>query len=633
MTQATAQSPAAEYAPDTQVSAYQGARERQPRVGAGRPFYFGPADAGLFGWLHQADSPVPPGLGLVICNPFGNEAVCSHRTLRHLAEQAAVAGVPTLRFDYAGTGDSIGHDFDPDRVGAWIASIQVAADTLREKTGVTHVCFLGIRLGAALAALAAETRSDVVALIAVAPVVNGKSYVRELRMLQRASEAKRNVAPAAAAAETIETAGFSLSAATQAALSGIDLTRRTTPPARVLILDRAELPGGERWEQHLRGIAGCNVGRQCVGGYTEMMLDSHESIIPQEILAAALHWLDARRAESVEGARTNIGVVPTDPPHTAVPPPVATDPVVGSEPAIAIEETVARFGADGSLFGIVTAPTTRGSEGVHKGRGIVLLNSGAQSHVGPGRLYVTLARYLARRGHVILRMDIAGIGESPARPGDQENVVYPRHAGDDVRAAIAYLREKWSRQDVRAAGLCSGAYHAFKAAAAGMQLGGVVLINPLTFFWREGMSLEYPEHRVAADIMRYRVNIWQPASWWKLLSGRVNLWESAQVLARRARSSMLAPLRDAVHAFRAPMPDDLRGELSSIVRAGIDLRFVFAANDPGMELLREQGGAVARKLRASGVLRVETIEGADHTFTDPVKRAALVKVLERALCG
>jgi hypothetical protein len=230
-------------------------------------------------------------------------------------------------------------------------------------------------------------------------------------------------------------------------------------------------------------------------------------------------------------------------------------------------------------------------------------------------------------------MDIAGIGESPARPGDQENVVYPPHATDDVRAAIEYLREKWNRQDVRATGICSGAYHAFKAAAAGMQLSGVVLINPLTFFWKEGMSLEYPEYRVAADIMRYRVNIWQPASWRKLLTGRVNLWESAQVLGRRARTLMLAPLLDAVYAFRAPLPDDLRGELSSVVRAGIDLQFVFAANDPGVELLREQGGAVARKLRASGVLRVETIPGADHTFTDPVKRAALVKALERALCG
>jgi alpha-beta hydrolase superfamily lysophospholipase len=558
--------------------------------------------------------------------------------MRHLAERAAVAGVPTLRFDYAGTGDSVGNDFDPDRLGAWVASIQAAADTLREKTGVTRLCLLGTRLGATLAALAIEARSDVVALIAIAPVVNGKSYVRELRMLQRASEAKQNTAPAAASAETIETAGFTLFAATHAALSGIDLTRRTTPLARALILDRAELPGGERWEQHLL-TSGCSTERVCVAGYTEMMLDSHESIIPQEILGAALKWLSDRRDESEES--TNISAVraereriePTDTQHAAVPPPVATDPAAGMEPAIAVEETVARFGADGILFGIVTAPMPRASVGFLKGRGIVLLNSGGQSHVGPGRLYVTLARYLARRGHVILRMDIAGIGESPPRPGDEENVVYPRHAGDDVQAAIAYLREKWGRQDVRAAGLCSGAYHAFKAAAAGMPLSGVVLINPLTFFWKEGMSLKYPEHRVAADIMRYRVNIWRPASWRKLLSGRVNLWESAQVLFRRARTVALAPLRDAVHALRAPLPDDLRGELSSIVRAGIDLQFVFSANDPGAELLQEQGGAVARKLRASGAFRVETIEGADHTFTNPVKRAALVKVLEQALCG
>jgi dienelactone hydrolase len=230
-------------------------------------------------------------------------------------------------------------------------------------------------------------------------------------------------------------------------------------------------------------------------------------------------------------------------------------------------------------------------------------------------------------------MDIAGIGDSPPRPGDAENVVYPRHAVDDVQAAVEYLRGTWNRQDVRAMGLCSGAYHALKAAVAGVRLNGIVLINPLTFFWKEGMSLKYPEHRVAADIMRYRVNIWRPASWLKVLRGEVNLWESSQVLLRRARTVALAPLRDAVHAIHAPLSDDLRSELSSVVRAGIDLQFVFAADDPGVELLRNQGGAVARKLQASGALRVATIEGADHTFTDPVKRAALVRVLEQALCG
>ena len=600
--------------------------------------YFGRDDAPLFGWLHPAAAATPAGLGLVICNPFGNEAICAHRSLRHLAERAATEGIPTIRFDYAGAGDSAGHDFEPDRVSAWVASIGAAADELRESAGVTRICLLGIRLGAALAVLAAAKRADIAALIAVAPVVKGKSYVRELRMLQRATEAKRNITRGDDA-DTVETAGFTLTAPTQAALSEIDLIRLTaTPAARVLILERAELPSGERWEQHLRD-SGAQVERLSVAGFTEMMLDSHESVVPRQILGEAIRWLGALRDEKSTVTAGN--AESPHPSHSAraralnvlLPPPAAIDPVLGENPAVAVKESAVTFGSRSTLFAIVTAPAENMGAPVAKRRGIILLNSGAIHHIGPSRLYVGLARRLAHLGHVVLRMDIGGIGDSSTPVGAEENAVYPGHAVTDVAAAVQYLREEWNIQDVRAAGLCSGAYHAFKAAAARLPLSGIVLINPLTFFWKEGMSLKYPEHRVAADIMRYRTNVLRPAAWAKLLSGRVDLWESSQILLRRATILALTPMRTVARSIGAPLRNDLPSELQSIVRAKIELQFVFADQDPGVELLRDQGGAIARRLRAEGTLGIESIDGADHTFTDRALRATLVTVLERALCG
>jgi dienelactone hydrolase len=229
-------------------------------------------------------------------------------------------------------------------------------------------------------------------------------------------------------------------------------------------------------------------------------------------------------------------------------------------------------------------------------------------------------------------MDIAGIGASPPRSGAAENIVYPPQATQDVLAAITYLREHWHCRDVRASGLCSGAYHAFKAAATGLPLNGIVAINPLTFRWREGMSLKYPEHRVAADIVRYRVKILSPSSWMKVLRGRVDLWESAQVLLRQGLALAAAPLRNLARAVGIKLGDDLPTQLRTIAKAGIDLHFVFALGDPGMEMLRGQGGATARKLRAAGKMHVATIDGADHTFTDRTRRAQLITVLEQALC-
>ena len=252
-----------------------------------RPLYFGRESRPLFGWLHPCNAGQ---LGLVICNPFGDESVRAHRSVRHLAIAASKAGFPALRFDYDGTGDSCGHDLEPERVTEWLASIHAAADALREQTGVTQVCFLGIRLGATLAALAAATRTDTAGLLAIAPVVSGKAYLRELRMFQRAIDSKRNIV-GSDAADTLESAGFLLSESTQAELAALDLVRMESRPApRVLILDRAEMPAAEKWAQRLRALD-AQVDYSPAHGYAEMMLENHESIVPEAIIKAAIHWL------------------------------------------------------------------------------------------------------------------------------------------------------------------------------------------------------------------------------------------------------------------------------------------------------------------------------------------------------
>jgi hypothetical protein len=45
-------------------------------------------------------------VGVVVCKPFGYEALCAHGSVLEFAETAAALGVPALRFDYLCTGDS-----------------------------------------------------------------------------------------------------------------------------------------------------------------------------------------------------------------------------------------------------------------------------------------------------------------------------------------------------------------------------------------------------------------------------------------------------------------------------------------------------------------------------------------------
>jgi pimeloyl-ACP methyl ester carboxylesterase len=578
-----------------------------------RAIFFGSKQRPLFGWLHSV--PAPARLGVVICSPFGYEAICAHRSIRHLAERSAAAGMPALRFDYDGTGNSAGDDFEPGRLGAWVASVREAIKALRELTGIEKVALIGLRLGATLAALAAEGGTEIAALIAIAPAISAKSYLRELRMLQLATDAKRG-STRSNSDSWLETCGFLVSAETQKSLSDIDLSRRTALSVpQVFILERAGFHGGERWAQQLRNH-GIELERQEFQGYAEMMLDSHDSVVPEAMIQTVTDWL----------SRVMVNISPHSSPAAATQP--FDDPCL-IEPDVT--EHAARFGADQRLFGIVSAPKAAAKAGNRKG--ILLLNAGAVHHVGPNRMYVGLARRWAKLGHVVLRFDLSGIGDSPASPGMPENVVYSPAALDDIKAASEYLSNSWGATELHAVGVCAGAYHAFKAAVAQLPLTGVVLINPLVFYWRDGMSLKYPEHRIAADIMRYQTNAFRLASWIKLLRGEVHLGELFQVLARRTAGLAFEPLRAIGHILRIPMHKDLGADLGRVADQGVGLQFVFAEQEPGIELVRNKGGYAARRLRSKGRLNIHVIPDADHTFTDRAPREALMAFLAEKLDG
>jgi len=101
-----------------------------------------------------------------------------------LAARLSEAGFTTLRFDYYGCGDSSG-DAEEATVPQWLENISTAISELKQRSGLSRVCLIGLRLGAALSAVAAAGRSDVVSLALWDPVVRGSSYLQELAALQK----------------------------------------------------------------------------------------------------------------------------------------------------------------------------------------------------------------------------------------------------------------------------------------------------------------------------------------------------------------------------------------------------------------------------------------------------------------
>jgi alpha-beta hydrolase superfamily lysophospholipase len=559
--------------------------------------------------MHPADVQNPRNIGVVLCSPSGYEAICTHRTYRRFAEGAAALGFPALRFDYDGTGDSAGHGLDADRVGHWLRSINTAIDTLKAQAGVDRVCLFGLRVGASLAAKAVSGRADVHAMIAFAPLVKVNSYLREIRALAMSGDQQPPPPELKVDPELQEAAGFATTPETRAALAAIDLLKLDTAPApHILVLERDDLTPGDAWPKRLTAL-GATVEQRQLAGYVDMMRDAHASKVPAQSVDSALAWLTARApiAAPAGAAMTTAATVATF-----------------TESDREVRETATYLDEERILFGVVSEPV----EADKPVRDVVvLLNSGTIHHIGPSRLYVTIARQFAARGIGVLRIDLSGVGDSGVRSGAAENSPYSDSARIDVRQAVDFAQRHFPAAKIHLVGLCSGAYHSLKAATAGDVFRSIVVINPLTFFWKPGMPLDYADFQVTSESKRYARSATTLTSWLKLLRGDVNLRAAATVFWKRVNAIARNSLRDVARRIGVGLTDDLASELLRIARKRTDMYFIFSASDPGYAMLREQGGSIVRQLTAREQLRISIVPGADHTFTSHWNRDQLIDLL------
>ncbi|MDK9557685.1 alpha/beta hydrolase [Marinobacter sp. M216] len=142
-------------------------------------FYFGPSESYLFGAFHPRQG-ASRNEAIVLCNPFGQEYLRAHKSIRRLAINLASLGYPVLRFDYRGTGDSAG-DISGVSADQWVTDIGHAIQELQDMAAVPRVALIGLRLGALLAAKATLENDQVSRLVMWDPVVDGSAYVEGIR--------------------------------------------------------------------------------------------------------------------------------------------------------------------------------------------------------------------------------------------------------------------------------------------------------------------------------------------------------------------------------------------------------------------------------------------------------------------
>jgi pimeloyl-ACP methyl ester carboxylesterase len=258
-----------------------------------KPFYFGDSGRPLYGVHHP---PARPGgaFGVVVCPPFGQEALRAHRSLRELASRLAETGTEALRFDYHGSGDSAGEP-DEAQFEEWVVDTAAAVAEMREARGDARVALVGLRLGAAVAALCAERLGGIEALVMWEPVVDGARHLAELRAAH--AEWIRDHAPGARLS-TDEVLGFALPGAFAAGLAALRLECVARAPARRTLLltsagqdERDALWRGQPSVEHRR------VEPAPVWLHAEGM---SRVLVPGSLLAAIVAWL-------AKGSSTNQG--------------------------------------------------------------------------------------------------------------------------------------------------------------------------------------------------------------------------------------------------------------------------------------------------------------------------------------
>jgi len=94
-------------------------------------------------------------------------------------------------------------------------------------------------------------------------------------------------------------------------------------------------------------------------------------------------------------------------------------------------------------------------------------------------------------------------------------------------------------------------------------------------------------------------------------------------MARRGANLLRHRARTAARLLGMPLKDDLAGELHAADRHGVALHFVFSPQDPGLVLLREQGGPAVSRLARRGRLGLRLLDEGDHTFSHVASRQAL----------
>jgi pimeloyl-ACP methyl ester carboxylesterase len=521
--------------------------------------------------------------------------------LFRIGSRLAAAGMPTIRFDYPGTGDAI--DVPAEGLDAWVSAACLAADRLKEACRLERVVFAGIGIGATVAILAGGRRQDVDGLVLAAPVVSGRRYLREIALTATVVDEglglNADQRPAG-----VSIGGIIMPPAVAAELKTVDLmTADVGSPLPALVIARPSQPQDTAFAD-LLARRGATVDRTDFDHYEEVMDDTTLAIQPETVIQAIVGWCSDLVETSAEVASG----------------PVAVPERIMTECAGHCEEPMI-FG--NGLFGVLTHPAHRAVAPA-----VVFLNSGYDHHSGWAYQWTRAAHELAKSGIASLRFDMGNIGDSRLRPGARPQVLYDDGQQADIEAAIDMLVDR-GETSVVLVGRCSGAYAALHATQRDSRVAGGVFINPLRFIWDREEDVEVAIRVGPRSMATYRHLAASVRTFERLLSGDVDVKGVAKSLGTqlyRRLAHRVAPVMGSL-SKATRLRRQCRTMMDTIDARGIAMRFICSERDASLEQMAFYFGGDFRGLRRFSDTSLTRLQDADHNITPAAAHDAVVDVI------
>lgn len=267
-----------------------------------------------------------------------------------------------------------------------------------------------------------------------------------------------------------------------------------------------------------------------------------------------------------------------------------------------MNERAGFFGKDRSIFGIVTE--AEGSAASVEKPAILLLNAGLMHHVGPFRMYVVLARALARLGFTVLRFDLSSKGDSPPRPGA---LSYRESVRADVAEAMDFLAQSRGVRNFVLLGLCSGAGDAFECGIDDDRVSGLVLLDGYAY-------------RTSGFYRRHYLPRLLDAAKWPAFAGRL----VKRLAGTRGGGD---DLREDVYGMAFPAKEVFRGGLEKMLARNAVVLIVHTGGWFGYYNDANQFREAFPHLAQHPGIAVHYFGKADHTYTIVSDRKALIELV------